>query len=41
LWSIVNPTHERRIREIVEREWPGIPVTLSHELNPIRANIAG
>ncbi len=35
LWSIVNPAHERRIREIVEREWPGIPVTLSHELNPI------
>jgi len=35
LWSIVNPAHERRIREIVEREWPGIPITLSHELNPI------
>lgn len=35
LWSIVNPAHERRIREILEKEWPGIPVTLSHELNPI------
>src|SRR5690242_13990886 len=35
LWSIVNPAHERRIREIVEREWPGIPITLSHALNPI------
>src|SRR5262249_6179681 len=34
-WSIVNPAHERRVREIVAREWPGIPVTLSHELNPI------
>jgi N-methylhydantoinase A len=34
-WSIVNPAHERRVREIVEREWPGIPITLSHELNPI------
>ncbi len=22
------------MREIVEREWPGVPVTLSHELNP-------
>ena len=35
LWSIVNPTHELRVREILEREWPGIPVTLGHELNPI------
>ncbi len=35
LWSIVNPAHERRVRGIVEREWPGIPITLSHELNPI------
>ncbi|HZT20339.1 MAG TPA: hydantoinase/oxoprolinase N-terminal domain-containing protein, partial [Dongiaceae bacterium] len=31
-WSIVNPAHERRVREIVSREWPGVPVTLSHEL---------
>ena len=35
LWSIVNPAHERKVREIVAKEWPGIPVTLSHELNPI------
>jgi|AraplaMF_Col_mMF_1032025.scaffolds.fasta_scaffold00160_12 N-methylhydantoinase A len=35
LWSIVNPAHERKIREIIAKEWPGIPVTLSHELNPI------
>lgn len=35
LWSIVNPSHERKIREIVAKEWPGVPVTLSHELNPI------
>ena len=35
LWSIVNPVHERRVRAILEKEWPGIPVTLSHELNPI------
>lgn len=34
-WSIVNPAHERRVREIVQREWPGVPLTLSHELNPI------
>lgn len=35
LWSIVNPAHERRVREILEEELPGMPVTLSHELNPI------
>jgi N-methylhydantoinase A len=35
LWSIVNPKHERRVRDILTREWPEIPVTLSHELNPI------
>jgi N-methylhydantoinase A len=35
LWSIVNPSHERKIREIIAKEWPGVPVTLSHELNPI------
>ncbi|TPI21497.1 hydantoinase/oxoprolinase family protein [Mesorhizobium sp. B4-1-1] len=35
LWSIVNSTHECRVREIIEEELPGIPVTLSHELNPI------
>src|SRR5215472_12123653 len=29
-WSIVNPAHERRVREIVQREWPGVPLTLSH-----------
>ncbi|HEY2111245.1 MAG TPA: hydantoinase/oxoprolinase N-terminal domain-containing protein, partial [Dongiaceae bacterium] len=34
-WSIVNHDHERRVSEIVQREWPGIPLTLSHELNPI------
>jgi N-methylhydantoinase A len=35
LWSIVNPAHELRVREILLRELPDIPVTLSHELNPI------
>jgi len=35
LWSIVNPGHERRVREIVAAAWPEIPVVLSHELNPI------
>src|SRR5690606_11057342 len=35
LWSIVNPGHERRVREILAEELPRTPVTLSHELNPI------
>ena len=35
LWSIVNPAHELRVGELLEREWPGVPFTLSHRLNPI------
>ena len=35
LWSIVNGAHEARIAEILAREWPELPVTLSHRLNPI------
>lgn len=35
LWSIVNPEHERLVGELIETELPGIPYTLSHELNPI------
>lgn len=34
LWSIVNPTHERRVGELLRDGLPGTPVTLSHELNP-------
>jgi N-methylhydantoinase A len=34
LWSIVNPAHELRVREILARDAPEIVVTLSHELNP-------
>jgi N-methylhydantoinase A len=35
VWSIVNPAHELRVGELLEREWPGVPYTLSHRLNPI------
>lgn len=35
LWSIVNNAHEIRVREIVKELWPEMPITLSHELNPI------
>ena len=34
LWSVANPVHERRIKEIIEKEWPGIDVVLSSEVNP-------
>ena len=26
LWSVINPTHERRVKTILERELPGVPV---------------
>lgn len=35
LWSIANPIHEQRIGELLATHLPGIPVTLSHKLNPI------
>ncbi|KQU85855.1 hypothetical protein ASD12_31115 [Mesorhizobium sp. Root102] len=35
LWSIINPAHELRVAEILKRELPDIPVTLSHQINPI------
>ena len=35
LWSVVNGSHEDRVGEIVRGAWPGVPVTLSHRLNPI------
>lgn len=35
LWSIVNPTHERRFGELLETHTPEVAYTLSHELNPI------
>lgn len=34
LWSIVNPSHERRLGELIAEHLPGVPFTLSHELNP-------
>jgi N-methylhydantoinase A len=34
LWSIVNPAHELRIEELLAEAAPGLPVTLSHRLNP-------
>jgi len=34
LWSIVNPRHEDRLGELIEKYLPGLPYTLSHRLNP-------
>ncbi len=34
LWSIANPAHELRVGELIREILPGIPFTLSHQLNP-------
>jgi N-methylhydantoinase A len=34
MFSFINPSHERRVREIVAEECPGLPVSLSHEVMP-------
>ncbi len=34
LWSIVNPEHELLAGELLNRHMPGVPFTLSHQLNP-------
>lgn len=34
IWSIVNPVHELRIGQILAETLPGVPYTLSHQLNP-------
>ncbi len=35
LWSIANPVHEKRVGELIEELLPGVPYTLSSEINPI------
>ncbi len=35
LWSIVNPDHELRLGTLLDEIMPGVPYTLSHQLNPI------
>ncbi len=34
LWSIVNAEHEARVGQLIEQHLPGVPYTLSHQLNP-------
>lgn len=45
LWSILNPIHERRIKEIIEEEYPdfclgGMPVVLSSDVLPKQGEYA-
>jgi N-methylhydantoinase A len=35
IWSISNPAHELAIGALLDRHLPGVPYTLSHQLNPI------
>src|SRR5215212_1565067 len=35
LFSYVNPDHELRLREFLEARFPGVPVSLSHQVAPI------
>lgn len=35
LWSVVNPIHELAMGNLLDEHLPGIPYTLSHQLNPI------
>jgi len=34
LWSVMNPSHERRVGQLLHERLGGVPVTLSNELNP-------
>src|SRR5690606_22518991 len=34
LWSVANPCHELRVGELLAQHLPGVPFTLSHQLNP-------
>lgn len=35
LWSVINSAHEQRVGALLREHLPGVPVSLSHELNPI------
>ena len=34
LWSFLDPTHERKIRDLVKRKYPGLFVSISSEVAP-------
>jgi N-methylhydantoinase A len=35
IWSVANPEHELRVGELLAEHAPGVPFTLSHQLNPM------
>ncbi|MEM7540553.1 MAG: hydantoinase/oxoprolinase family protein [Pseudomonadota bacterium] len=35
LWSIVNPAHEQRVKELIEAELPDVPVVVSSDVLPM------
>ena len=35
VWSIINPTHEQHVGEIIKEEWPDATYCLSSEIQPI------
>jgi N-methylhydantoinase A len=35
MWSVANPVHEQRIREIIKEEWPEVSCCISSEVNPV------
>jgi N-methylhydantoinase A len=35
LWSTANPDHELALGELIDQELPGVPYSLSHQINPI------
>ena len=35
LWSFTNPANELKVRQVVQRVWPGVFLTVSHEIAPI------
>ena len=35
LWSIINPAHEQRVKEILNEELPDVPVVLSSDVLPM------
>lgn len=34
MFSFLNPTHEKRVRDIAAQEWPEVTLSLSHEVMP-------
>lgn len=35
LWSFLNPSHERRAREIVRQAFPGVAISISSDIAPV------